>query len=188
MNYLKNLIDNELNNTDTDNICLISKEPLDDTQVSLPCSHQFNYVPLYNELICRKKNTSYRKRLLKTNELECPYCRVVSDKLIPFLKIDNVKKISGINCPKKYVYYPHKCEYCFKTGKKKGETCNKSCLHKYCDQHMKYNKNNKSLKNYTMIELKNICRDNKIKGFSKLKKLDLINLIKKNLDKYKNNI
>ena len=37
-----------------------------------------------------------------------------------------------------------------------------------------------NLNNYNVSELKNICRNYKIKNYSKLNKVDLISLIKKN--------
>ena len=37
-----------------DNVCLISKEKLENNSITLPCSHSFNYLPLYKE-ICYQK-------------------------------------------------------------------------------------------------------------------------------------
>ena len=37
-------------NTEYDNCCLISKEPLDRNYIKLECNHSFNYMPLYNEI------------------------------------------------------------------------------------------------------------------------------------------
>ena len=47
----------------------------------------------------------------------------------------------------------------------------------------KKNKKSKDLNNYTVSELKEICKKNNIKGYSKLKKSEVVSLIKKNKKK-----
>ena len=53
MNFKEELL-KELNNT-KDNVCLISKDPLEKNSIKLNCGHEFNYLPLYNELIVQKR-------------------------------------------------------------------------------------------------------------------------------------
>ena len=38
-------------NSDDNDVCLISGMPLDNSRITLPCSHSFNYVPLVNDII-----------------------------------------------------------------------------------------------------------------------------------------
>ena len=38
----------------SENVCLISKEGLNDNFITLPCKHTFNYIPLYKEIILQK--------------------------------------------------------------------------------------------------------------------------------------
>ena len=188
MNILKNLIQQEINSEQPDKICLISKENLNNTSLKLSCGHTFNYYPLYCELVHKKKlyNKYYNSSALKVNQLQCPYCRTVVNNLIPYIELTNVNKIYGINYPKKYVKYPNTCKYRFKTGKKKGELCNKDCYHEYCKNHAEIDYDlietldETVLNKLNMIQLKSICRKHKIKKFSKLKKKELIYLILKN--------
>ena len=89
---------------DYDNICLITGEPLVDKYVSMSCGHKFNYVPLYNDLFNQKYCSNIREEYrLKVNEIRCPYCRIITQKLIPFYEnfciADDVfvRKIIGVN-------------------------------------------------------------------------------------------
>jgi len=92
------------NNLNYDNICLITNEPLIDKFVTMECGHKFNYIPLYNDLIKQKYYTNiFEDNILKINEIRCPYCRTISTQLIPFyedfciLKDVFVRKIIGVN-------------------------------------------------------------------------------------------
>ena len=185
MKKYSKLITEELNKKeDYNNMCLISKEPLDDLSITLACGHKFNYKCLYDELFTNKtkkyciKNTS--------NKIICPYCRKIQIGLIPYLPFNNIKKIHGINHPKHLVLNNNKCDWIFKTGKNKGKKCDKSCYYNKCTTHLFkeynyiFNVNNKNityLNKLTIPQLKIICKKNNIKGFSKLKKKEIINLI-----------
>lgn len=140
---------------DSDNICLLTKEPLDDIHIVLNCGHKFNYVPLYKEVVIQKTsagmttNGYYNSCLLRTNELKCPYCRRVQDKLLPFLSYENVKKLRGVNAPESLCMKVRVCEYKhkhtettkkIKNGKKISESCECNATHVvtggfYCKKH-----------------------------------------------------
>ena len=121
------------NNTDNENICLISNEPLLKNHITLECSHSFNYVDIFQEIKNQKKNHNYKEiTLLKFNQIKCPYCRHVQNGLLPFLKQFQCAKIRGVNSPDKFVYKPNKCSYIFISGKKKNLCCQKSCYYKHC--------------------------------------------------------
>ena len=49
------------NNTNQDNICLITKEPLQDNCITLDCGHKFNYTSLYNELLKFQRRRYYHR-------------------------------------------------------------------------------------------------------------------------------
>ena len=92
------------NNTDYDNICLISNEILCDKYVTMECGHKFNYIPLYKDLFKQKYYTNVLEDIkLKMNQIRCPYCRNVTTSLIPFyenfviMKDIKVRKILGVN-------------------------------------------------------------------------------------------
>jgi hypothetical protein len=39
----------DIEESDENNMCLITNQPLTDKFVSLNCGHKFNYIPLYND-------------------------------------------------------------------------------------------------------------------------------------------
>ena len=87
------------NNDDTDNnLCLITQLPLIDKYVELNCGHKFNYEPLYNDIFNHKMNlNNMEKKLLKTYQLRCPYCRNIQNSLLPYYIDLPFKKIIGVN-------------------------------------------------------------------------------------------
>ena len=186
MNKYKELFEQELNNSYQVPICYISKEPLEHYNLKLPCSHTFNYLPLYNEVKVQKKNNYIR---LKKHQMQCPYCRTIIPNILPYIKHEHVQRIIGVNSPEKYVLKQHTCDYIFISGKQKGQICNKQCSFNYCPEHLTIIQNNNNeyeltlekIKKYTVVKLKNICRKHKLKRYSRLKKQDLINYINKEL-------
>ena len=80
------------------NICLITNEPLTVNFVNMKCGHKFNYIPLFNDLVNHKKKyNSMERRILKSMEIRCPYCRNVQKELLPFHETMNVKQVHGVN-------------------------------------------------------------------------------------------
>lgn len=144
MNFKEELL-KELNNT-KDNVCLISKDPLEKNSIKLNCGHEFNYVPLYNELIVQKRyvNNLESSKLLN-NQMKCPYCREITNQIIPYQENEGVYKLYGVNSPEKFVMPIYKCEWLYKSGKKKNTKCNQvgglyynGC---YCNKHIDQIKN-----------------------------------------------
>lgn len=130
---------NMSSNKDLNDVCLISNEQLNKNSIKLPCNHTFNYLPLYTE-ICKQKTkfNSLEITKLKTNQIKCPYCRLIINNLLPFNPdVEGVSKTRYVNSPSKYSFYPNKCKYIFKSGKSKGKLCNKNSLHDYCCSHNK---------------------------------------------------
>ena len=57
IDFYEELHKNDKLPNDTDELCLISQEKLDEYQtVKLMCGHKFNYLPLFKEIINQKKN------------------------------------------------------------------------------------------------------------------------------------
>jgi hypothetical protein len=84
---------------DTD-LCLITNQPLENYSVKMKCGHKFNYLPLYKYLINYKQkfnSMESSKQKLDINEIRCPYCRTIHNKLIPYIEIEGVEKKHGIN-------------------------------------------------------------------------------------------
>ena len=143
MNFYE-ILSEELSNTPSanykENICLISKESLQDNFITLNCGHTFNYLSLYNELLKQKTNPNMFEILsIKINETKCPYCRQITPKILPFIDISGVKLVKGVTSPKTYAMKLNDCEWVFLNGTKKGTQCKcsaiKSEIGTYCKLH-----------------------------------------------------
>jgi len=175
------------------NVCLISQQVLTKSHINLPCEHKFNYIPLYNELCKQKQKSTFESRTLKVNQLKCPYCRTVYEKILPYIPSERIEKTSGVNYPFKYCMDNNiKCDWvkcgtkCDKTALYIGTTSTNSTnaigtnaigTNSYCKKHyLKVqgdiqektsiewtNEMNKLLKSKSLIELKQLLRLNKLK-------------------------
>ena len=150
--------DNDNNNDNSNgNNCLISNEILDNTHITLPCKHSFNYIPLYQDVYKQKicfNNSELIK--LKQNQMKCPYCRTVINYILPYdFNIPNILKVKGVNFPVKWGLYPHLCKYTFKSGNKKNTCCDKKCIQEYCQSHLKYKDKNNNNENQTQNQTQN---------------------------------
>lgn len=118
-------------------ICLISQQPLTKSHIQLPCKHTFNYKPLYKEIYVQKTvRNLYETVRLKINELKCPYCRSVSEQLLPYLPSEEPERKAGVNGPAKYCMpYLLPCEW----HNNKEKTCTKPACYidkvSYCKTH-----------------------------------------------------
>ena len=205
---LLNISDNEDSDNNTNQLCLLSGQLLELNHITLPCQHKFNYKPLYNEIIARKfKHNRYsvwrESGNIATNQIECPYCRKISNKLLPYCpEISNIKKINGVNFPKKYTMNLHTCNCVLKCGPNKGSICNKqgflyfdettkktTCL---CLKHWKsQQKSQNKIKNSANAKEKYV----KVPTFTKLeaslnkkyKVVDLKNILRENKQKLTGN-
>jgi hypothetical protein len=138
-NTFNDLLTQYINEENTEKSCLISGEQLEDNHIILPCNHKFNYEPLYFEFKNQKeKNNINEIVVLYKNELKCPYCRCIHKYALPYNEkyefINQVmnKKEDKIN----------KCIAILKSGKKKGEICNRKCNVNLCYIHRNYIINN----------------------------------------------
>lgn len=127
-----------LDKNDNENVCLISQSELEKDYVTLECGHKFNYNSIYEELKNQKSyKNKYEIQNLKSYQLKCPYCRNIQNKILPFYKdkLEQYPKIYGVNSPSKYCMYTNKCNYIFKSGKRKGMTCSVPCNDNMCNKH-----------------------------------------------------
>jgi len=145
-------LNNELKNgiIHDDNICLISNLPLTDNYITLNCNHKFNLLPLYNE-VCKQKVEINKLEIsyLLINQIKCPYCRSINEKLLPFVPGTSMEVKRGVNYPFRYSLNIHSCEWKIRSGKNKNMKCGKSAFKSecgiYCNFHHKkitFNKNN----------------------------------------------
>ena len=139
---LKNMLTRSEDDTgNEDDCCLLTKEPLKNIHIILSCGHKFNYIPLYREVIAQKTiglspNGYYTSHSLKKNEIKCPYCRNVQDKLLPYIEYDEVKKMVGVNYPAKMSMTSQPCTYSSvnsATSKKGKKSACKECAVELCN-------------------------------------------------------
>jgi hypothetical protein len=81
-----------------ENVCLITQEPLKENHVTLNCNHSFNYLPLYKDIKNFKQKFVCMDTInLKKTQIRCPYCRKVQNELLPYIEMQGVQKLQGIN-------------------------------------------------------------------------------------------
>ena len=170
---LKDADNNDNINT---NVCLISNEKLETNYITLECGHKYNYMDLYKEVVYQKTKKILDNNNLKLNEIKCPYCRNISNKLLPYYKYYNVNYVRGVNGPNNYSMILNRCEHKIKNKNNKEQCNNSACITKYgilCNKHFKYTKKEEDLLNDVNI--------NKYKYLNKMN----IKELKEELKKYK---
>jgi len=152
INFYEELMKDDEENI-TNNICLITREQLDKTQIKLDCCHTFNFLPLFKDLFQKTTSSYYTNTLRPTlnNQIECPYCRSITSHLLPssYDIIGVEKNVYRINSPSNYQMKLY-CSY------------NNNCINKkymtplgpYCITH--YNK----IKNKVNNKVKNNISNN----------------------------
>jgi len=115
------------------NYCLISKEKLHPNHITLTCNHKFNYIPIYKEVIYQKNktNTLYEITKLSSNQIKCPYCRTITNNLLPYIPYPSVKIIKNVNSPEYDCMDATKCSHITKhcDANKITTTCKKNALY-----------------------------------------------------------
>lgn len=106
--------------TDDNNLCLITKDILHPNHITLSCGHKFNYLPLYKEVVNQKNksNTNYEITKLDNHQIKCPYCRRITNNLLPFIPYTSVKLIKYVNCPEQLCMPAVKCSHTFRRRNK----------------------------------------------------------------------
>ena len=181
----KNLFLDFLEDEDTNekDACLITSNVLTDNFITLDCKHNFNYSPLLEAIkMQKKKQRPLSTTYLHINEIQCPYCRTIHKKLLPFIPTQtNPNRIHGINTPVKYCMKHMTCTWRFKSGARKNELCNnpayKSECGVFCKTHQSaktksnstseasipWNDEMKKLKQFTIIQLKAMLHEENLK-------------------------
>lgn len=181
----KNENNDSINERKNKERCLISNELLNNNAITLICNHKFNFLELYNEVTEQKTKKLLDNSKLRLNEIKCPYCRTVNNKIMPYFKYYEHKLVKGVNSPPDLSIQLYECSYIDKSLNKCGKN---ACITKYgifCNNHFKYTINEEKLlasiqpdimkmyKKKTLIELKNELRMHNYKLTGK--KEDLIN-------------
>ena len=153
-----NLINNEENNNTQDNdICLITGKSLDKNFIKLECNHKFSYEALFNEYKNQKKNNlEINKPLIY--QTKCPYCRMITNMPLPIFKplLNNKEYINNSRLIAKYGEIKmFECEYIQKNNKK--QCCANafnSDLGIFCNKHYNY-ENNKNIQKINKLNSNN---------------------------------
>tara|TARA_B100000508_G_scaffold139568_1_gene138221 strand:+ start:3798 stop:4352 length:555 start_codon:yes stop_codon:yes gene_type:complete len=171
-NFKEALLKTINDNSNKDNVCLISHEPIPDYNlITLSCGHSFNYDILIKSL---EKNKWTKIHIInKIKGFNCPYCRKHHSTILPRIPELFSKKIYGINYDNESSVITNKCSHILNSGRR----CNKCCLNKLCKTH--YLKIT-DMKFKTLPELKKLAKSMKLKRYSKLRKDELIKLIEEN--------
>ena len=162
--------DTDNNNQNTDNLCLIGNNKLETNYITLGCCHKFNYLSLFKELCNQKKINRLETYRVRENEIKCPYCRTITENILPNFITYNLPLVFGVNYPEKYALEIHLCSYKFKTGKVKNTCCNKSAFESelgiLCNKHYKMTTNKNNNKN---VIIKDVST-NKVIDFANIHK------------------
>lgn len=172
---------NEINNSDSDddmNLCLIHSTPLTKNYITLPCNHSFNNEPLVDAVIHQKSTNFLNVLKLGKHQIQCPYCRTIHNKLLPFIPSEkHPVPIKNVNSPETLCMDFSPCEWVYKSGKNKNKRC---CSNGYegdrgifCKKHHKmmektevlldWNSSMNKYKKYTIPQLKDILHENNLK-------------------------
>lgn len=107
-----NNIDTDSDNDNDDNKCLLSNNKLTKNYITLNCGHKFNYISLINEVCSFKFNSNvYSHKQIKLYDTMCPYCRIYTKGLIPYIHTEYNIKIKYVNSPLKYCFKNKNCFY-----------------------------------------------------------------------------
>ena len=122
--------------TDTDPVddhtnmgrCLISHELLTDHAVTLECGHSFNYISLYNHALHSKYKSGPYASKIGYSCIICPYCRHIHPKLMPYLTLDGISPVYGVNS---LLLYKPRDFCCMHSNKRNGSVCHNTILKNY---------------------------------------------------------
>jgi hypothetical protein len=109
----------DVNQGENQNLCLITNQPLTTHFIKLDCGHTFNYLPLYYDIYNHKKKFNSMETTgghLKLDEMRCPYCRNRQKGVLPYYEELGLEKVNGVNTvceikTPKDIDYITKCEY-----------------------------------------------------------------------------
>lgn len=112
--------------------CLITNEPLEKYAITLNCGHSFNYGPLFKATDCYLLSRCHNDE--KNTPTMCPYCRVITEGLLPYVPYYDAYQKIGINLPKTNSFGKNKCNAIIKSTKK---PCERKCYYDKCHVHLK---------------------------------------------------
>lgn len=167
MDFYKSLHTDGDDDTNQDDMCLISHEPLTEYYQTLTCGHKFNYIPLYTCLLHTKYASSgYTSMKPKISEFKCPYCRRVQYELMPYIQIGDVVEVIGVNTLEMFTDRPFTCMY---KSSKGTSICHNILLRQYSPEeyYCAYHFNRKKHLDTYKKQSTNLCEYVFVKGAKK---------------------
>ena len=138
-----------------------------------------NYINIFNDLLkeensdnqdnqdnqdtlCLIDGLKLENNFIRLNEIKCPYCRKISNNLLPYFKYYNIEQIKGVNYPNNYSLKMNSCQYIDKKNNKCNDNACITCFGSFCNKHFKYTKVEEELLNnmdndlYAIYKKKNL--------------------------------
>jgi hypothetical protein len=162
--------ENDYEGVNDDTLCMISKTKLTNTHIVLKCGHKFNYMPLLKDMHTRVYLSHEVKCLngfpLNVNKIECPYCRCITNHILPFIKEEYDVKIYGLNSLNREDVIGEVNIPFYDIRKCLVENCNSYCYSKYilsfCKKHIRdkklIRKHKSDMKSKYLLENNMLCR------------------------------
>lgn len=123
LNFYEELLKEDDDDDKKDNCCLLTGLPLIKNNIKLQCNHVFNYDALFKEVSKQKLYNELDAQPLLYHQIRCPYCRTITNQLLPYIPSINKLKIDAVNTPDKFTMKHKICSYVFLSGKNKGDNC-----------------------------------------------------------------
>lgn len=138
-------LDVEEDSEEDKKLCLITNQPLIDNYITLECGHNFNYIPIYKDILNHKQKFNGMEGgngRLYTNQIRCPYCRNKQYKLLPYYEELGLPKVNGVN-----FYDPNIKQTNYTSNHKK-------CMFKYPNQNYDPSKSETELNSKYLTNMK----------------------------------
>ena len=140
----------------SEDVCGLTKEPLENNYITLECGHKFNYDAFYNHLSYSRGSDGIKSSyMLKKRSMECPYCRKRMECILPFLPEKPYTENRKINYGKGKNVSLVLCDSVMKSGKRKGQCCGEPGFYSekfgvnICKKHYSYLLKKQSKKQFT---------------------------------------
>lgn len=122
--------DQEQPDSEFENVCLISNEPLKKHAIRLNCGHSFNYKPLLTSVYEYKLDQT-KHGVSRTFYTDCPYCRSRTPGVLPY--VPGAEKIKAVNMPYDASFGENICNHIIPSTNKE---CGRTCYYDKCHVHM----------------------------------------------------
>ena len=104
--------------------CLLAGESLGANHVTAPCGHRFNYLPLFLEARAQlNQPRPYDTDYVGRGQMRCPYCRQVSNGVLPYVPTLVADKVKNVNWPPGRAIAHRRCDQILARGPKAGQAC-----------------------------------------------------------------